>query len=132
MGATGDFSLPAQAPPSTQGPSEYTRMMQAYNSPPSSSPAGVPAQSPQMQMPQVQGPQLNFQPPNLQMQPPSVSAQPPQMQIPPIQMQAPPMQAPQMPAGGTAAPQTNWLLIAIIGLLCFLVGGVIVYLLVRR
>jgi len=106
-------------------------MMQAYNSPPSSSQAAAPGQSPQMQMPQVQGPQLIFQPPNLQMQPPSVSAQPPQMQIPPIQMQAPPMQAPQMPAGA-AAPQTNWLLIAIVGLLCFLVGGVIVYLLARR
>jgi hypothetical protein len=54
------------------------------------------------------------------------------MQIPPIQMQALPMQAPQMPAGPVAPPQTNWLLIAIIGLLCFLVGGVIVYLLARR
>jgi len=85
-----------------------------------------------MQMPQVQGPQMSMQGPHLQMQPPSVSAQPPQMQIPPIQMQALPMQAPQMPAGPVAPPQTNWLLIAIIGLLCFLVGCVIVYLLARR
>jgi len=74
---------------------------------------------------------MSMQGPNLQMQPPSFSAPPPQMQIPQVQMQAPQMPAPQMPAG-PAAPQTNWLLIAIFCLLSFLVGSLVVYLLVRR
>jgi hypothetical protein len=57
-------------------------------------------------------------------------ATPPPPELP--QVAPPPVAAPAAPAAAPAAPSTNILLIAIFCLLAFLVGGVVVYLLMRH
>jgi hypothetical protein len=141
---------PAAPPPDSgqQGPSEYTQMMRA----PSAAPQGpqapqgaagpqapqmqlkMPGQMPQVQMPQMQGPQVHAQPPQMQgpqVQGPQVHMQPPQMQIPQVSMAA--VKAPTMPAGvPVKAPGPNMLLIAIFCLLAFLVGALLMVLLLKK
>ena len=118
-GATQAFRTPPQytppAAPSQQGPSEYTLMMQRPVAPqaPPAPPQGQPPMQVQMQMPQMQMPQA----PQMPQMP-----QAPQLQMP---------QAPQMPqATVTVSPgKMNWIVIAILCLLCLLAGALIVLLL---
>jgi hypothetical protein len=88
-------------------------------------PQFTPPQAPGVQYTPPQAPQMQFQP----MQAPQFT--PPQAP----QLAYTPPQAPQIgvAAAAPAAPaKTNWLLIAIIGLVMFIAGAVIVMLLVKK
>jgi hypothetical protein len=127
-GATQAFAIPpaafeSPAPVAQQGPSEYTRMISL-----ASVPGGASAAPPQAPGPSHMPP---MPPPPL----PSIAAP----SAPPIPTMAPPafpppaapkFAAPQPPP--VKAPAANPLLIAIAFLLGFLVGGLVVFLLMRR
>jgi hypothetical protein len=110
-------------PDARQGPSEYTRMMAAASIP--GAPAAPPAPGfPHMpQMPQANMPAMPHA--NVPQMPgmaqPAIPRPPaaPQFSVP--QAQVP-----------VKAPSTNFLLFAILGLLMLLVGGFIVFLLMRH
>jgi hypothetical protein len=52
--------------------------------------------------------------------------QPPALPTPPA------VPKPAAPALTAPAPQTNWILLAIVGLVCFLAGGLLVFLLMKH
>jgi hypothetical protein len=114
-----------QMPGAPEGPSEYTRMMAAVSIPAAGAPAAPPASGfPQMsQMPQANMPAMPHA--NVPQMPGMAQ---PAVPRPPA---APQFSVPQAPAT-VKAPSSNFLLFAILGLLMFLVGGLIVFLLMRH
>jgi hypothetical protein len=132
--ATQAFSVPTtpQAPRAApQGPSEYTRMMSTPSNvappvAPQTTPGGAP-QIPQMLQPGMpQMPQPPYVPQPVIPQPNVQQPYLPQPVIPQPQIARP------QPAAPAPAPSSNLLLIVIFCLLAFLVGGFVVYLLVRH
>jgi hypothetical protein len=114
-GATQAFAIPpaafeSPAPVAQQGPSEYTRMISLASVPGGASAAPPPP------LPSIAAPSA---PPIPTMAPPAFP-----------QPAAPKFAAPQPPP--VKAPAANPLLIAIAFLLGFLVGGLVVFLLMRR
>ena len=143
-GATQAFAIPSmpqmEAPGAQQGPSEYTRMMAAASIPSASDPAAPAAPGyphmphmPQANMPGM--PQANMSGMPHANMPAMPHAYPPQMpgMAQPAMPRPPAPQFP-MPAAQVPlkAPSQNLLLYAILALLMFLVGGFIVYLLMRH
>ena len=139
-GATQAFALPSAPQPAgpsaaSQGPGEYTRMMSVSSSPAAGVPAAPPAPGtaptpamPQMGMPAMP-PMPAMAPPPVPQPPPAphfAAPPPPQFAVPAPQLSVP---SPPVPA---KAPDTNILLIIIVALAMFLLGGLIVFLLVRH
>ena len=144
-GATGAFAVPAAAPPSSgfnspQGPSEYTRMISVHADAPLGAPAasaapapaaGSPQMPPMPQMPHLQQPQM----PHLQqpVMPVTPHAAAPHMapMAPPV-IPRPAMPQPPAAVGMLKPLAQNNLLLAILGVLAAVVGGPIVFLLMRH
>jgi hypothetical protein len=126
-GATGVLGVPTGLPPLQPGESEYTRVISrpptAAAVTPSAVPqAGSPPAAPQLPLPQLQPfPQM----PVLQMPPPSFP-QPPAMPAP----GAPPL--PKSAQSAVAGPSVSVLVTAILCLLSFLAGGLLVFFLLRH
>lgn len=149
--APGPPAAPAPGPPAEKG-GEFTRIFGRPGAeprvpPPVEVPPSAPP-PPAAPVSQPQGPseytQMIGRPRNIQTPPPPQVSVPvpsapatPQMSAPSIpQVSAPVMpqvSAPARPQPPTAvAPQSNWLMMAIVGIVCFLAGGLLVFLLMKR
>jgi hypothetical protein len=104
--------LPA---PQTPGPSEYTQLIRPRSIPtPPANQAPPPAAVSAPQTPAVSVPQ-----PAMPVVPQPPVPATPQAPVPKLQPAA-------------AAPQANWILMAIVGIICFLAGGLVVFLLMKH